>query len=103
MLLFLVIVLAVGIFYYFNIKRGKRFVRAYAYILHYDDSMERGERKAEAQQYANSIALKLTLTKLSDPEMDNFTIRQAKAYAADYFNGKQLPVIDKARSMGFLG
>lgn len=98
------IVLACVAFVIFNnIKRGKRFIRAYVYIETLDGYIEMGNSEDKAINLANELALKGTLSKYSNADADNVLIHSAKAYANQFHDGRQLPVIKEAIRKGFLG
>lgn len=92
-----------GLFYLHIAKRGKRFVRAYAYIETLEYYKDTGDDEAKVVNMANQTAINGTLTKLSDPDLDNRLIHRAKSYAQHAYGGKQLPVIEEAIQKGFLG
>jgi hypothetical protein len=100
---FIALLVIVGVFFYMNIKRGRRFVQAYVFINHYEYDIEEGMDREKAMNNANRIAIEMTFSKYSDPVLDRQELLSAKQYAANLFGGKQLPVIAKAKSMGFLG
>jgi hypothetical protein len=93
----------IGFFFYSNVKRGKRFVRAFVFINYFELNMDEGMSKEKAIIEANNMAIRMTFSKHSDPSMDRREAERARDYAATYFEGKQVPVISKARDMGFLG
>lgn len=77
-----------------NITRGKRFVNAYIFI----DWLEKGHSAEDA----NNIA-RLFGGPHADPDLDSREIQRAKAFSAQNFGGKQLPVIQAAIEKGFKG
>lgn len=103
MSVFIIIVLAIGILYYFNIKRGKRFVRSVVFLMEHELGIKNGLSEKDAIDKANHMALLIIFGKDSDPDKDRHAIEVAKLYADDFHEGKQLPVIAEARSKGFLG
>jgi hypothetical protein len=78
-----------------SIQRGKRFVRAFAFL----DHLDMGDDVATANACANSMVF----TRDSNPDADRMLILRAKAFADQYSRGKQIPVISLARSRGFDG
>ena len=90
----LFIVVAALLLRQWTIHSGKRFVRAAMYL-------EALPSVASAQE-ANLLVSDIC-TRKSDPENDVFVIQRARAFANDYFDGKQQLVIRAARSKGFVG
>lgn len=100
---FIILLIFVALLYLHTLKRGKRFVRAYAYMELLEFYTESGDSEDKVVNMANRSAINGTLTKLSDPDSDNRLIHRAKAYARYAYGGKQLPVIEEAIRKGFLG
>ncbi|MEX1035651.1 MAG: hypothetical protein WDZ54_06815 [Sneathiella sp.] len=92
----IIIALIIGGYFFFkkNTERGKRFVRAYTFLMQIDDGGNVDE--------ANSIAA-FVFSEHSNPDSDSRTIGLARSYAAAVHGGKQLPVIAEARNKGFKG
>jgi|GEM_PF-3789897 len=76
-----------------NTKRGKNFVQSFYYL----SCLNEGKSPEEANRLAHNV-----LTSGSDPHEDKHLTRSASDYSQEKFNGKQLPVIRKAASEGFI-
>jgi hypothetical protein len=81
------------LFFRSNIKRGKNFIRAYYYLL----CLKNGKTPIEANQMARDI-----LTPNSNADFDNKISNMAVEFAKEATGGKQLPIINKAISQGYL-
>ncbi|MCD8566376.1 MAG: hypothetical protein LRY36_00290 [Alphaproteobacteria bacterium] len=84
-----IVILSAAAFWFYTIHRGRLFVRAYMYLLCLigDDTPEQ----------ANAVVMNIGYF-----EAAKFA-RRAKQFAADFYEGKQLPVIAEARARGFEG
>ncbi len=79
---------AVG-FWFFTLYRGRLFVRSYMYLMY----LECGD----TVEFANDKVLNAGFLKASE------FAQMAKAFSIEAYNGKRLPVIQEARTKGFLG
>lgn len=99
----ILLIVVVGVLYYMNIRRGKRFVRSAVFLMEHELGIKNGLSKKEAVDKANHMALLVIFGKGSDPAKDRHAIEVSKLYAEECYEGKQLPVIEEARNKGFLG
>lgn len=103
MSLFLLLIIIGALFFYWNInrniKRGKIFVKSYHYIKKHEELVSEGKDKFEASLLANGFAEMIFNN--NDPYKDNEMIIEAKTYSDVFLGGKQLPVINAARMLGF--
>ena len=86
-------VLVVWVIIRANSNRGKTFVQSFYYL----SCLESGKSAKEANYLAHEI-----LMAGNDPEKEKCLARKASDYAQENFNGKQLLVIRKAASKGFI-
>jgi hypothetical protein len=99
MSLFLLIIIIGALFFYWSINRGKIYVKAYHYIKAYEELISEGKDNFEASLLANGFVEMIFNN--NDPYKDNEMIVEAKTYSDVFLGGKQLPVINTARMLGF--
>lgn len=99
----IIIALAAWFIFYGNTHRAKRFVRAHAYLMLYKTKIDEGKSTKEASQDANDYVLNFVYTKYSNHDHDMEITKGAHFFLKEFYDGKQLPVIALARSLGFLG
>lgn len=99
----ILLIIVVGVLYYMNIRRGRRFVRSVVFLMEHELGIKNGLSEKDAIDKANHMALLIIFGKDSDPDKDRHAIEVATLYADEFHEGKQLPVIAEAKSKGFLG
>jgi hypothetical protein len=93
--LVILIVLGAAAFWWMNVRRGRRFVRAFAFL----DHLDLGDDVATANRCVSSMVF----TRYSDPDADRTLMVRALGFAAQHTDGRQLPIIALARAKGFAG
>jgi hypothetical protein len=98
MSLFLLIITIGALLFFWSIYRGKIYVKAYHYIKSYKELIKEGKDQFEASLLANSL---VDVAFNSNSINQNQMIVEAKTYSEVFCGGKQLPIINTARAMGF--
>ena len=93
MVFVLILIVIVVAIWWESVRRGRRFVRAFAFLTHLDDG--------DDVTTANRCATSMVFTRHSDPDADRSMALRAQEFARAHTNGKQLPIIALARSKGF--
>jgi len=83
------VLLGVAALWLYTLHRGRRFVRAYMFLMYL--------LGGETPQQANHMVMRVGYFDAGD------FARLAKAFSAEFYGGRQLPVIAEARSKGFKG
>lgn len=98
MSLFLLIITIGALLFFWSIHRGKVYVKSYHYIKAYEELIKDGKDQFEASLLANSL---VDVAFNSNSIKQNQMIVEAKQYSEVFCGGKQLPIINTARAMGF--
>jgi len=99
MSIFLLIVFIGALLFFWSVRRGKIYVKAYHYIKTYEELVSEGKDKFEASLIANGFVEMIFNN--NDPNKENEMIVEAKTYSDIFCGGKQFPVINAARMLGF--